>query len=221
MAVTNFNLNPGLGPVPAAGAWLYSNYPGITATLANSSTAVTAINIGTSFLKVGMVVTGAGIVNNPPTTISAIGSSTAITLSQATTSSASGTGVALNFTGIPGLQGTQFGNYGFYGVPDPTLTDVPGCAWAIPETQTLNPSAVFTPAPGQGWISLAAGTTTATSIQINLNPTPTWTTIFTGSTSAATVFTGIWSDGTNLRINLAGSVAAAFTFYRQRYQPIY
>jgi len=219
MAIANFNQTPQLTPIPTASGWIYSNYSGFTATLANSSTSVTAINIGTSMLAVGQVVTGAGIVNNPPTTIAAITGNTTLTLSQNTTSSASGSGVALTFQGVPGLQSAVFGNYSFIAVPNPTATDIPGSPWAIPETQTLNPSATFIPAFGEGYISLAQGTTTATSIQFQTGA-GSWTTVFTGSTAAATVFR-IECDGGNVRINLAGTVAAAFTFYRWRQKPIY
>lgn len=211
-----FRDNPAASPIPQAQKWIYSNYSGFTCTLANSNTAMTVINIGTSMLKAGQVVTGAGIVNNPPTTISSITNGTTIVLSQNTTSSASGSGISVNFSGIPGLQGTQFGNYGFYGVPDPADTDVPGCPWAIPETQTLNAAATFIPAPGLGIVVLAQGTTSAPTVEFNLNPTPTWTTIFTGSISAATTSGFVYFDGTNVRINNAGSAACAFTIYRLR-----
>src|ERR1700721_1417098 len=111
MSIWNFPANPAVTPIPTAANWIYSNYPGFTATLANSSTAMTAINIGTSMLQVGQVVTGTGIVNNPPTTIAAIVSATAITLSQNTTSRPVGTGVAVTFQGVPGQQPPVFGNY--------------------------------------------------------------------------------------------------------------
>lgn len=213
-AVWNFPQAPGVGPIPAPAAWIYSNYPGFTATLANNSTGIAAINIGTSMLAVGQVVTGAGIVNNPPTTIAAITSATALTLSQATTATAAGSGVALNFQGIPGMQSSVFGNYPFYGVPNPSAPDVLGCAFDIPELQTLNASQNFTPAPGLGFFGLGAATTTGTSIMANLNGT--WTAIFTGSTTAAAFSGFLMADGANIRISVAAGGTGTFTFYRLR-----
>lgn len=214
-SIWNFPQNPGVGPIPTPAAWIYSNYSGFTATLANSSTAVTAVNIGTSMLAVGQVVTGPGIVNNPPTTIAAIPSGTTLTLSQATTASAAGSGVALNFQGVPGLQSPLFSNYSFYAVPSPSATDILGCAYDIPEVQTINNAQTFIPAPGVGFFSLGQGTTTASALQAQ-TAAGTWTTIFTGLTTGASYSPTYMVDGTNFRINIAGSAAATFTFYRWR-----
>jgi hypothetical protein len=214
MSIWNFPANPAVTPIPTAANWIYSNYSGFTCTLANSSTAMTAINIGTSMLQVGQVVTGTGIVNNPPTTIAAIVSATAITLSQNTTASASGTTVAVNFQGIPGLQSGQFGNYSFYAQPIATATDVVGCVFAIPEVQVLNAGSTFIPAPGVGLLALASGTTAMT-LQFQ-TAAATWTSIFTGTASATTYMQGLIDfDGGNVRINCP-TTAGGFTLYRLR-----
>ena len=214
MSIWNFPANPAVTPIPTAANWIYSNYPGFTATLANSSTAMSAINIGTSMLQVGQVVTGTGIVNNPPTTIALIVSATAITLSQNTTSSASGTGVAVNFQGVPGQQSPVFGNYPFYAEPLSSATDVVGCAFAIPEVQVLNAGSTFIPAPGLGLLALASGTTAMT-LQLQ-TAASTWTSIFTGTASATTYYQGLIDfDGGNVRINCP-TTAGGFTLYRLR-----
>lgn len=217
MAVVNFSANPAITPFPAPANWIYSNYSGFTGTLANSSTAVTAINIGTSMLAVGQVVTGAGIVNNPPTTIAAIPSASTLTLSQNTTASAAGTGIALTFQGIPGLQSTVFNNFSFYAVPSPAAPDVLGCQVYIPEQQILNASASFIPAPGLGLLTLGQMATTASVLQIQTSA-GTWTTIFTGLTTGASSTGLVDLDGGNYRIT-AGTGALtgqSFIFYRLR-----
>jgi hypothetical protein len=211
MAFTNFNINPAFTPIPTPAAWLYSNFQQTGTT--NSTTTVSALSVGTSFLVVGQPVSGSGIPAG--TTIATISSGTQIILSQAATASASG--VTLTFGTAPGVN-SAFSNNAFFGVPAPTATDVPGCAFAIPELQTINAGAVFIPAPGYGIMLLGTGTTTASSIQYQ-TASGTWTSFFTGSTSAGTYFQGINCDGGNVRVNIAGSAAATFTFYRFRSFP--
>lgn len=213
-SIMNFPANPAITPIPTAANWIYSNYPGFTATLANSSTAVTAVNIGTSMLAVGQVVTGAGIVNNPPTTIAALPSATTITLSQNTTASASGTGVALNFQGFPGLNSPTFSNNTFFAQPAVSAVDVLGCVFAIPEVQVLNAGSTFIPAPGLGLLALASGTTAMT-VQLQ-TAAGTWTSIFSGTVSVTSYYQGLLDfDGGNVRINCP-TTAGGFTLYRLR-----
>lgn len=206
-----FNLNPPITPIPAAASWIYNQFvqTGTTA----STTAITALSTGTSMLIVGQPVSGTGIV--PGTVISAIGSSTALTLSIAAT--ASGSGVTLTFGSAPNV-GSAYSNDASFATPIFTATDVPGCDFAIPETQTLNAGSTFIPAPGGGIISLTSGTTTGMGIQININGT--WTTIFTGTVSATSTFGFIACDGGNVRINQASATVGSFTFYRYRQMPV-
>lgn len=216
-AMWNFVNNPGIGPFPTPANWIYSGYSGFTATLANSSTAVTAVNIGTSMLAVGQVVTGAGIVNNPPTTIAAITGATTLTLSQNTTGTAAGAGVALTFQGVPGLQTAQFSQYPFFAVPSPTAPDVAGQTMYIPEQQVLNASASFIPANGYGFFSLGQMATTASVLQAQTGA-GTWTTIFSGLTTGA-AFTGVYNvDGANFRITsgTGALTGQSYIFYRYR-----
>jgi hypothetical protein len=163
-------------------------------------------------LAVGQLVSGTGIVNG--TTISALGSATsgALTLSQATTASASGTGVTLTFGPVPGLA-SVFTSAAWYGVPSPTLTDVPGCPWAIPEAQTLLAGSTFIPAPGYGKIVLTSGTTVMT-IQFQ-TAASTWTTTDSGTASAASSYFTMFADGGNVRINCP-TTNGSFIFYRLR-----
>lgn len=220
MAVAWFNQNPQLTPIPPAGAWIYSGISQ-TGTLA-SSVNVTALAVGTSFLAVGQVVTGTGIVNNPPTTIAAIVSATAITLSQAATASGAQT---LTFQGVPGLQSPIFSNYQFYAVPSPAAAalDIPGSPWAIPESQTINAGANFIPAPGGlGMVLLGQGTTTAPAVQCQFSA-GVWTSVAVGLTTG-TSYVAIPDafDGGNVRIANPGTAALPFTIYRYRGQnPIY
>jgi hypothetical protein len=204
-----FNLNPPIGPIPAAAAWIYNQFvqTGTTA----SSTAITALSVGTSMLQVGQPVSGAGIV--PGTTIAAIGSSTALTLSIAATASASG--VTLTFGSTPS-SGSPFSNDAGWPTPISTAVDVPGCVFAIPEAQTLNAGSTFVPGPGGGIIALTSGTTAMT-VQININGT--WTSIFTGTASTTSYSGFIATDGGNVRINCP-TTAGSFTFYRYRQMPV-
>lgn len=218
----NFINNPGVTPVPTPANWIYSGYSGFTATLANSSTAVTVVNIGTSMLAIGQVVTGAGIVNNPPTTIAGIPSATTLTLSQNTTASAAGAGVALTFQGVPGLQSAQFSSYPFFAVPNPAAPDIPGNTFYIPEQQILNAGVSFIPANGYGFMSLGQMATTASTIQLQ-TAAGTWTTIYTGLTTGAAFSPCYNFDGANLRVT-AGTGALtgqSYIFYRYRSQTTY
>lgn len=215
-AMWNFVNNPGIAPIPTPAAWTYSGFTQ-TATLANSSTAVTALSIGTTMLAVGQVVTGAGIVNNPPTTIAALGAATSgnLTLSQNTTSSAAGTLISLTFQGVPGLQTSQFSQYPFFAVPSASAADVAGQTYYIPETQTLLAGANFVPANGWGILALTSGTT-AMNLQFQTGPVGTWTTFYSGTVSVTTYLPGEYHlDGTNVRINCP-TTNGSFTFYRLR-----
>src|ERR1700740_117294 len=195
-----FNINPAIGPIPAAAAWIYNQsvQTGNTASTVN----ITALSVGTGMLQVGQPVSGTGIV--PGTVIATIVSNTQITINPAATSS--GSGVTLTFGSSPST-GSTFSNDAGWATPINTAVDVPGCDFAIPEVQALNAGATFVPAPGGGFISLTSGTTAMT-IQLNINGT--WTTIFTGTASATSTFGLIACDGGNVRINCP-TTAGSFT----------
>jgi hypothetical protein len=208
-----FSLNPPIQPVPTAGAWIYNNISQ-TGTTANSSTAVTALAVGTSFLMVGQPVSGQNIL--PNTTIAVIVSATAITLSQQTASSGAGTGT-LTFGTAPNLQ-SAFSASSLFALPLSSLVDVPGSDVDIPEVQTINAGATFIPAPGEGYFTLATSTTTAATIDIQIGAVGTWVSFLVGSTAAATTYY-VAIDGGNFRFNNRGSAAQTFTFYRWRQKP--
>lgn len=209
-----FSLNPPIQPIPTPGAWIYNNIAQ-TGTTANSSTAVTALATGTSFLMVGQPVSGLNIL--PNTTIAVIVSATAVTLSQNTASSGAGTGT-LTFGTAPNYQ-SAFSASSLFALPLNTLVDVPGSDVDIPEVQTINPSGVFIPAPGEGYIVLGLSATTAPTIDIQQGTLGTWVALYTGATAAATQFY-IAVDGGNFRVNNRGTTAAfTFTFYRWRSKP--
>lgn len=218
-AIPAFNPNPAISPLPPAGAWIYS-FGGtavntLNATTTNSSNAVTVVWPGTSALAVGQQITGPGIA--PNTTIASIGGPTALTLSQNTLSSGNGTN-NLTVSGVAG----PFTNQNNYGQPSAAAAalDIPGASFQIPENQTLvfNAASVFSPAPGQGYIVLTSGATTASAIQINLNGS--WTALFTGTAGAASPVQAFGTDGTNFRITAPGTGNASFVFYRWRNVPI-
>lgn len=205
-----FNINPPITPIPAAAAWIYNQFvqTGTTA----SSTTITVLSVGSGMLQVGQPVSGAGIPVGA--VISSITNNTTIVISIAATASASG--VTLTFGSAPNV-GSIYSNDAGWALPINTATDVPGCAFAIPEVQALNAGSTFVPAPGGGFISLTSGTTAMT-IQININGT--WTSIFTGTASATSTFGLIACDGGNVRINCP-TTAGSFTFYRYRQQPVF
>jgi hypothetical protein len=210
MASIGFNDSATFGPVPAPLAWVGPYV--ITGTLSNSATTCTAMTNppGTLGLFVGQGVSGTGI--TPGTTIAAIVSATAITLSQNTTSSAVGAQTLTFASGDPG-QSVFSGNAGFFPFVNPLSVPVVGSAFNVPDVQILAAASTYVPAPGFGWVTIASGTTTAAGIQFNINPTPTWTTIFTGTVSA-TVGTWMMADGASVRWNNASATASTFTFYR-------
>ena len=212
MAVSGFSDSAAFGPIAAPLAWVGPYV--LTGTLANTATTCTAITNppGTLGLFVGQTVSGTGI--TPGTTIAAIVSATAITLSLNTTSSAVGAQTLTFAAGDPGQSPFAY-QAGLYPFQNPLSVFVPGSAFLVPDVQILAAATTYLPAPGRGIVTIASGTTTAAGIQYNLNPTPTWTTIFTGTISA-TVATYIMTDGTNVRWNNASATASTFTFYREQ-----
>jgi hypothetical protein len=204
-----FNINPAIGPIPAAASWVYNQF--VETGNTHSNTTLDTLATGTSMLQVGQPVSGTGIV--PGTTIASITNATTVVLSVAAT--ATGTGVTITFGASPSI-GSIFSNDASWATPISTAVDVPGCAFAIPETQTLNAGSTFVPAPGGGFITLTSGTTPMT-IQFFINSV--WTTIFTGTASVGSTFGLIACDGGNVRINCP-TTAGAFTFYRYRQQPV-
>lgn len=219
-AIPAFSPNPAISPWPAAGGWVYpfggTNQNTLNATTTNASASVTVVWPGTSGLFAGQPISGMGIA--PNTTILSIGSATALTLSQVTTSVGTGTG---NLT-VGQLGGSPFTVSSNYGVPNPTTlaADVPGASIWPGELQTLvfNAASVFVPAPGQGFIALTSGATTPAAIQWNIAGT--WTAVFTGTAGAASPLMYFGCDGTNVRITSPGTGNATFTFYRWRNAPI-
>jgi hypothetical protein len=211
MASFGFNDSASFPLVPAPLAWVGPFV--LTGTLSNSATTCTSITNppGTAGLFVGQTVSGTGI--TPGTTIAAIVSISAITLSQNTTSSAAG---AQTLTFGPGDPNQSVFAYqaGFFPFRNPLSIPVPGSMFDVPDVQILATATTYLPAPGRGIVTIASGTTTAAGIQYNINPTPTWTTIFTGTISA-TVGTYIVCDGASVRWNNASATSSTFTFYRE------
>ena len=195
--------------VPAPLAWVGPFV--LTGTLANSATTCTAITNppGTAGLFVGQTVSGTGI--TPGTTIAAIVSITAITLSQNTTASAVGAQTLTFGSGDP-TTSVYAGSSGFYPFRNPLSVPVIGGAFDVPDIQLLAVNGTYLPAPGRGIVTILSSTTAAT-IQYNINPTPTWTNIFVG-TASTTVATYIMCDGTSVRWN-SPTTASTFTFYRE------
>jgi hypothetical protein len=204
-----FSLNPPIGPIPAAGAWIYNQF--VQTGNTHSNTTLDTLATGTSMLMVGQTVSGTGIPVG--TTIASITNSTTVVLSQAAT--ATGTGVTITFGTAPNNQ-SQYTNSSLWAFPLYTLTDVPGCDFDIPESQTLNAGSTFIPAPGGGFFALTSGTTAMT-VQINVNGT--WTSIFTGTASTTSVSGFIAVDGGNVRVNCP-TTAGSFIFYRYRQMPV-
>jgi hypothetical protein len=215
MASTGFNDSASFPLVPAPLAWVGPYV--LTGTLSNSATTCTSITNppGTAGLFVGQTVTGTGI--TPGTTIAAIVSISAITLSQNTTASAAGAQTLTFAAGDPN-QSIYAYQAGLFPFRNPLSVPVPGSMFDVPDVQILaatgGATALYIPAPGRGIVTIASGTTAAAVIQYNINPTPTWTTIFTGTISA-TVSTYIVTDGASVRWNNLSATSSTFTFYRE------
>jgi|SRR5215475_2201829 len=216
----NFNLNPAITPIPTAAAWIYA-FGGnaantLNATSTNSSTTLTINWPCTTALAVGQPISGLNIL--PNTTIATVGATT-VTLSQATSSSGAATG-AVTVINNYSLGSTLFGSNTFYGFPAASAVDVPGCSFFIPETQTLlisTTASVFIPAPGQGFLTIANGATTGSTIQLQ-TAAGTWTTFATATVSVTSGYY-IGVDGGNVRINALGAASATMVFYRWRSGP--
>ena len=210
MAVSGFSDSAAFGPIAAPLAWVGPFT--LTGTLANTATTCVSMTNppGTAGLFVGQTVSGTGI--TPGTTIAAIVSISAITLSLNTTSSAVGAQTLTFGPGDPGQSPFAY-QAGLYPFQNPLSVFVPGSAFLVPDIQLLAVNGTYVPAPGRGIVTIASSTTAAT-IQYNLNPTPTWTTIFT-ATASTTVATYIMCDGTNVRWN-SPTTASTFTFYREQ-----
>jgi hypothetical protein len=203
---------PGVPVIPPAVMWqnvlagLAAAQAGTVISGATTCTAMTATN----GLYVGMGISGTGIA--PGTTIAAIVSGTAITLSLPATASGSPT---LTFT--LNDPNNSIWAAGFLGFPSPSpasiATDTPDCPFNIPDAQNLVTSAVYVPAPGRGVVTIAGGTVTASTIQYNINGT--WTTIYTGTISATVGFY-VMADGVNVRWQCLSTTNSVFTFYRER-----
>jgi hypothetical protein len=212
MGSAAFSVNPAFTPIPTAGAWIYSNI--VQNGNTHSNTTLDTLVTGTSFLAVGQPVSGSGIPAG--TTIASITNATSLVLSQAATTTVSVT--PITFGANPQLQ-SAFSNNVNYGIPAISLTDVPGCDFAIPETQTIVAGASFVIAPGAGYFSVNNGATTGSTLQIQ-TAAGTWTTIFTATVSVVTFFGGILvCDGGNVRFTAAGATNPSFTFYRFRQWP--
>src|SRR5208282_1241814 len=207
---------PGLPTIPSAVMW-QNVTAGLAAatqsgTLSSGATTCTSLT-ATAGLFPGMGISGTGIAGG--TTIAAIVSGTAITLSVAATASGAQTlTFYLNDPNQSVWGGTYAAGMSFPG-PSPAAiaTDTPDCAFNIPDAQVLATTATYVPAPGRGVVTIAGGTTTACAIQYNINGS--WVSIYLGTISATVAFY-VMADGTNVRWNNLAATASTFTFYRER-----
>ncbi|HTD17825.1 MAG TPA: hypothetical protein VK673_21760 [Chthoniobacterales bacterium] len=202
----------GVPVIPAAAQWLASVVTTQTGTLTNGSPNITALTT-TAGLSVGQSVT-ISIAGLPqPAYITSIISGTSVGLNQTfagTTGSAT-----VSFYPYDANQSVWAGAFsGFSGPPQSAIvTDTPDCPFNIPDAQVVPTGTTFVPAPGRGVVTMSTFTTTAGGIQYNINGT--WTSVWLGSTAAASsAYT--MADGVNVRWNNLGSAAVTFTFYRER-----
>jgi hypothetical protein len=203
---------PGVPVIPAAVMWqnVTAGLAAATQSGTLTSTATTCTSMtATNGLYVGMGISGTGITAG--TTIAAIVSSTAITLSLPATASGAQT---LTFTLNDPNQSIWAGPpFGGFASPSPAAiaTDTPDCPFNIPDVQTLALGSTWVPAPGRGLMVLTSGTTPMT-IQYNINGS--WTAVFTGTASVASTMY-VMCDGVNVRVNCP-TTAGSVTFYRER-----
>jgi hypothetical protein len=219
-------------PTPAG--WINPTI-NITCTLSNSATTCTSVavvtpvqfagnstgqtgNITYGGAGVGAPITGPGIVNG--TYVSAIVSGTSITLSQATTASASGTGVACTIWGYDPYQsfpsatlGT--GTWGGFAQPPvsvdgASLLEIP---WAVQASNLVIANSYVLP-PGDLLVSVTSGTTGAQLMSYE-GPTPAWVNRHTFLASVAqSVY--VPSDGLNWCVYTPTTAATHITVYQFR-----
>lgn len=184
----------------------------LTGTLANTATTCTSITNppGTAGLAVGQAVSGTGI--TPGTTIAAIVSISAITLSQNTTSSAVGA-QTLTFAGLAPAQSVFAGASGFMPMMNPLSVPTPGSAFMVPDVQIIPAAGLYVPAAGRGLLVVAAGATTPPALQYNIQTV--WTTVATFTVSVTSAIY-IMADGINVRFNNLASASSTITFYREQ-----
>jgi hypothetical protein len=107
---------------------------------------------------------------------------------------------------------------GLFPFRNPLSVPVLGGMFDVPDVQILaatgGQGAIYVPGPGRGVVTVASGTTTAAAIQYNINPTPTWTSIYVGTVSATVAFYVV-TDGVSVRWNNLSATASTFTFYRE------
>jgi hypothetical protein len=134
-----------------------------------------------------------------------------------TTSSAAGAQTLTFAAGDPS-QSVYAYQAGLFPFRSPLSTPVLGGMFDVPDVQILaatgGQGAIYVPAPGRGIVTIASGTTAAAVVQYNINPTPTWTTIYTGTISATVAFYVV-TDGASVRWNNLSATASTFTFYRE------
>src|SRR5215469_14913480 len=203
---------PGVPTIPPAVMWQNVQAGLSTATqngtLTSGATTCTSMT-ATNGLTVGMGITGTGIA--PGTTIAAIVSSTAITLSLNATASGA---QALTFT-LSDPNNTIWAGPSSFPAPTPAAiaADTPDCPFNIPDAQNMTTSATYVPATGRGVVVMASGTVAASKIQYFVNGS--WVDIYVGTISASTPFY-VMCDGVNVRWQCLSTTNTTFTFYRER-----
>jgi len=189
--------SPGAAPVPTPATWIGAVT--ITGTLTSGSTAVTTMAT-TGGLAVGQPVSGTGVA--PGSSVAAIVSATAITLSLAATASGAN---ALAFAAFLPNQSAFAGASTFFAQP-PAGSQTPDCVVETPNVQTIANGASYVLPPFTGMIQIVTGSGTIAQYQVQQGTVGTWVTLETLGANLSVVKGGLMGEGTNFRYASSGGV---------------
>jgi|SRR5215469_5132811 len=100
--------------------------------------------------------------------------------------------------------------------PPTSAVDVTGCAFDVPNVQSIAGGANYLIPPGEGYLSVPNTASTTFQLQILTGSgAGVWTTLGAPVAATAAVYTYL-SDGGNVRVNNAGASAGSVTFYPLR-----
>jgi len=100
--------------------------------------------------------------------------------------------------------------------PPASATDVSGCAFDVPNTQTIAAGANYLVPPGMGYVSVPNTASTTFQFQVLTGAgAGSWVTLGPGTAATAAVYFYV-SDGGNVRINNAGAAGGVVVFYPLR-----
>ena len=98
-------------------------------------------------------------------------------------------------------------------VPPASAVDVTGCAFDVPNVQSIAAAGTYLIPPGEGYLSVPNTALTTFALQVLTGAgAGTWVTLGAPVAATAAVYTYL-SDGGNVRVQNSGTAAGSVTFY--------